>query len=103
MASNPQVSPETVSAHIKLSGPDWELQTAMSVPKGLTQPRQLLPVAQAFADKVVDAAVQASESQGQKISCKKGCGACCRQLVPISETEAHNIHEVVEALPEPRR
>jgi Fe-S-cluster containining protein len=73
------------------------------VPKGPTRLRQLLPAAQAFADKVIDAAVQASEAQGEKVSCKKGCGACCRQLVPIAETEAYHIRDVVEALPEPRR
>src|SRR5262249_44693347 len=37
------------------------------------------------------------------ISCKAGCGACCRQLVPISEVEARNIGELVNSLPEPRR
>ena len=93
----------TVTANIVLSGPDWELHTKVSVPKGPTRLRQLLPAAQAFADKVVDAAVRTSEALGEKISCKKGCGACCRQLVPIAETEARHIREVVEALPEPRR
>ena len=104
MANNPQLpTDEVVTANIALSGPDWELRTKVEVPTGPTSVRQLLPAAQAFADKVVDAAVQASEAQGQKISCKKGCGACCRQLVPIAETEARHIHDVVEALPEPRR
>ncbi|MGE0826405.1 MAG: YkgJ family cysteine cluster protein [Candidatus Binatia bacterium] len=103
MEHEPQNAPEMVTANIKLAGPDWEMQTAISVPKGPTSSRQLLPVAQAFADKVVDAAIQASESQGAKISCKKGCGACCRQLVPIAETEAHHIRDVITALPEPRR
>lgn len=104
MASNTQFPTDDIAtANITLSGPDWELQTKISVPTGPTQVRQLLPAAQAFADKVVQAAVQASEAQGKKISCTKGCGACCRQLVPISETEARHIHDVVEALPEPRR
>ena len=47
--------------------------------------------------------MQEIETRGGKISCCKGCGACCRQLVPISETEAQSIAELVESLPEPRR
>lgn len=87
-----------------LSGPDWRLQTTTSVPKGPTRLRQLLPIAQSFADTVVvDAAVRAVEEQGRKISCEKGCGACCRQLVPIAETEARYVHDVVTNLPESRR
>ena len=42
-------------------------------------------------------------ARGEAISCKAGCGACCRQLVPVSETEAHHLRDVVEAMPEPRR
>lgn len=103
MAKDEQDSTTVVTANIKLSGPDWELQTKMSVPQGETHIRQLLPAAQAFADAVVGAAINVSESRGEKISCKKGCGACCRQLVPIAETEARHIREVIEALPEPRR
>jgi len=40
---------------------------------------------------------------GAEISCQKGCGACCRQLVPLAEIEAYEIAETVEAFPEPRR
>ena len=35
---------------------------------------------------LVNAVVGAAEA-GRTISCRKGCGACCRQLVPISRTE----------------
>ncbi|MFN3329778.1 MAG: YkgJ family cysteine cluster protein, partial [Pyrinomonadaceae bacterium] len=42
-------------------------------------------------------------AKGEKISCKKGCGACCRQPVPISETEALEIAYIVEHLPSKKR
>ncbi|HMJ09696.1 MAG TPA: YkgJ family cysteine cluster protein, partial [Pyrinomonadaceae bacterium] len=51
----------------------------------------------------VDASVDAVESQGEAISCKAGCGACCRQPVPISEVEVYQIAELVRSMPEPRR
>jgi Fe-S-cluster containining protein len=48
-------------------------------------------------------AVQQEKEEGYAISCKAGCGACCRQLVPISELEAHQLKELVGQMPEPRR
>jgi Fe-S-cluster containining protein len=103
MEKDIQNSAETVTANVKISGPDWDLQTMVSVPQGPTGVRDLLPLAQSFSDAVVNAVVKTNEENGQKISCTKGCGACCRQLVPITETEARHIRTVVERLPEPRR
>jgi Fe-S-cluster containining protein len=37
---------------------------------------------------------------GRTISCKAGCGACCRQLVPISVFEAEALAAWVRTLPE---
>jgi Fe-S-cluster containining protein len=73
------------------------------VPAGRVRPRRLLPVVRALAETVVDRSIRRAESEGRTISCRAGCGACCRQLVPISRTEAHGIRELVESLPEPRR
>ena len=49
---------------------------------------------------VVGVAVEDAVAEGETISCKKGCGACCRQLVPISQVEARRIRDLVEAMPE---
>ena len=48
-------------------------------------------------------AVVAAAEAGKAISCHKGCGACCRQLVPISRTEGERLVTLVDAMPEPRR
>jgi Fe-S-cluster containining protein len=94
---------ELVTAKLQLTGPDWELRTAMSVPAGPTRLGELLPMIQEFADAVVGSTRRETEARGEKISCQKGCGACCRQLVPIAEAEARHLHALVERLPEPRR
>jgi Fe-S-cluster containining protein len=73
------------------------------VTTGPTTPPHLLPVLQSLTDAIVQSAVQAARAQGHSISCKNGCGACCRQLVPIPPTEAHRIRDLVNELPEPRR
>jgi Fe-S-cluster containining protein len=98
-----QEAAESVTAEVTLGTPDWQMQVKVTVPTGPTRLRQMLPMVQSLADRVVGGAVQASQAEGQQISCKKGCGACCRQLVPISEIEARNLRDVVDALPEPRR
>jgi Fe-S-cluster containining protein len=50
----------------------------------------------------VNAVVEAAE-MGKAISCRKGCGACCRQLVPVSRTEGERLLRIVEAMPAERR
>lgn len=41
---------------------------------------------------------QASE-EGRTRSCKTGCAACCRMLVPLSPPEAYALMEFIHALP----
>lgn len=46
---------------------------------------------------------RAAARKGAAVSCDKGCGACCRQLVPVSPPEAVMLRELVESLDEPRK
>jgi Fe-S-cluster containining protein len=73
------------------------------VPAEATSPRRLLPVVRELAEMIVAEGVRRATEQGLAVSCRAGCGACCRQLVPISRTEARALLELVDALPEPRR
>src|SRR5579884_289598 len=91
------------TATIKFSIAGDEIETQVTVPRGPTSPRTLLPFFRAVAEAVVDRGVRQAELAGAQVSCRKGCGACCRQLVPIAPSEAHQIGDVVEAMPEPRR
>jgi Fe-S-cluster containining protein len=76
---------------------------AASVPVGAVALEELLPVFRMVTDAVVKISVKSVEQHGGSISCRKGCGACCRQAVPVSLPEARRIAALVEALPEPRR
>jgi Fe-S-cluster containining protein len=99
MSSDQDASPQTINVNVEFAGPEWRLQTTMSVPAEPIALKEMLPLFFSFADAVMSAAANGVEQSGEKISCKKGCGACCRQLVPISETEAHWIAELVDRLP----
>ena len=91
----------SIAFHIK--GPEFNLQATVSVPAGLARPADLLPLAQGLSDRVVQETARAVENLGHRISCRKGCGACCSNLVAISEVEARRIAEVVDEMPEPRQ
>jgi Fe-S-cluster containining protein len=91
------------TARIALKIAGRPLQLTLQVPEAPARRSALLPVFRQVADAVVDIAVERTEAEGARISCRKGCGACCRQLVPIAEPEAHALVTLVAALPQPRR
>ena len=63
----------------------------------------LLPALRTTADAFVAYGAELSAMKGRSVSCAKGCGACCRQLVPLAHAEARRIAALLEELPEPRR
>jgi Fe-S-cluster containining protein len=91
----------TVDVDFAVSG--QRVHGRIPVPRGPTSPRDLLPAIRGIAETIVAAGVKAAEARGESVSCRAGCGACCRQLVPITEVEARLLAELVEALPEPRQ
>jgi Fe-S-cluster containining protein len=64
---------------------------------------ELLPILQQFDNEVVTLAEEESARTGKKISCCAGCGACCRQLVPVAPAEARRLAALVASMDEPRR
>lgn len=75
----------------------------MAVPSGPVTFEDVLPILHGLTDFVAAQAVTAAEAAGRSISCRAGCGACCRQLVPISQAEARALAALVAAMPERRR
>lgn len=65
---------------------------------------ELLPALRALDNAVVDRAVESVEADGERVSCARGCAACCkRQPVPVSPPEALALSRLVDRMPEPRR
>jgi Fe-S-cluster containining protein len=94
---------EPRTARVVLGLPAGEIELGLEVPPGLTRVDQLLPMARALTEHIVELTVIQVEEEGRKISCRAGCGACCGQLVPIGEAEARGVRDLVESLPEPQR
>jgi Fe-S-cluster containining protein len=94
---------DTATATIEFTVSGVPIHAEITVPTGPTRPSALLPMFNELAETIVRVGVDAAESRGERVSCQKGCGACCRQLVPISEIEATRLGEVIRELPEARR
>ena len=82
---------------------DQEVEMEMTLPQGPTRLGTLLPVFRRVSDSLVELSARRAEEQGRKVSCAKGCGACCRQIVPLAEVDARAVARLVDELPEPRR
>ena len=92
---------KTGQVTLSVNGVKFEME--MTVPVKPVKPTRMLPIFQAMTSSFVDFEVGETEKRGKKISCKAGCGACCRQAVPLAEIEAYRIAELVENMEEPRR
>ncbi|HEV2323939.1 MAG TPA: YkgJ family cysteine cluster protein [Terracidiphilus sp.] len=79
------------------------LQVRAQLPEGPVRPGVLLPILQRLSNSMTDLAVLAANQLGEQLSCREGCGACCRQAVPISPVEARAIAEWLGEQPEERR
>ena len=77
---------------------DLRIVHAITVPNAAVPAAEVVPALQGLVNAVVEAA-----EMGKAISCRKGCGACCRQLVPVSRTEGERLLRIVEAMPAERR
>ena len=95
--------PEVVTAQVEMNLAGTQVQFTLTVPRAPVPPGSILPILHMLSEAVQNGVAEALESGGKRISCRAGCGACCRQLVPITEIEARRLAELVESLPEPRR
>jgi Fe-S-cluster containining protein len=79
------------------------IKIKLQVPTTLSPPESLLPTLHTLASKVSEFAFEDAKREGKPITCAAGCGACCRQCVPLSVSEARAITKVVDNMPEPRQ
>jgi Fe-S-cluster containining protein len=86
------------TATLRLTMGTLKVTHAITVPNSPVPATDIVPALQGLVNAVVEAA-----EAGQAVSCRKGCGACCRQLVPVSRTEGERLLEVIDALPAERR
>ena len=94
---------EWVSGKVELSMDGTPFEMTFRVPAKKLKLRRMLPVFQKMSDTFNNIGIASLDANGKSISCRAGCGACCRQLVPLSEAEAFDLRALVDDMPEPRR
>src|SRR4029077_4406720 len=88
---------------VALNTPAGRLTTAIDVPTAFIPITAIVPVTRRLGEEAAQLEVRQTIEAGQTISCRMGCAACCRMLVPLSAPEAFALREYVEQLPEDRR
>ncbi len=95
-----ETPPPSITVPFQLSLTEGRIAGQATVPSGLVTITQMLPSLQQLASNLINATVEAAAAQGIEISCRKGCGACCSQLVVISLFEAEFLANWIRSLPE---
>lgn len=94
---------ELATGQLTLVLDDGSIDLALTVPAGRCATEEVLPILHGLTDLFVARGKARSEAAGREISCRAGCGTCCRQLVPIAASEARALAAFVAAMPEPRQ
>jgi Fe-S-cluster containining protein len=81
-------SPKSVTVNFKVALGDGAFSASATVPEGPCNLTEILPVLQSLDDSLLSAVTEQLAEANLSISCKAGCGACCRQMVPLSIFEA---------------
>jgi Fe-S-cluster containining protein len=104
MPGNQETQPRGVgTAQFTLNVQGARLEVRTQLPEGPVRPAALLPVLQDLSNALTDLTVHNASRREVQLSCHEGCGACCRQAVPITPVEARVLAEWLDALPEERR
>ncbi|HTZ90221.1 MAG TPA: YkgJ family cysteine cluster protein [Alloacidobacterium sp.] len=102
MRDTPEPS-STVEVAFSLCIGEGTLNASLTVPAGKTTLTELLPILQNFDSGMIDRVVGEATDAGHPVSCRKGCGACCRQMVPLSIFEAEFLSNWFSTLPAERQ
>jgi len=88
----------------EIGTPEGKIQTTLAIPAEPIRLSDLARLVLPLDDQLVGLSLKKQlPVLGGKVSCAKGCNACCNQLVPISAAEAFMLHDYVSALPESKQ
>lgn len=88
---------------IALNTPAGRLTTALDVPTGFVPITAIVRVMERLGEEAAALEERGARERGHTISCRMGCAACCRMLVPLSVPEAFVLQDHVAHLPADRQ
>jgi len=99
----PRVMSTPISIPITLATPAGPLTVTVVSTEDKVPIPTVMGSASALSNALNTAAIGLAERHGHPIQCGQGCGACCRQLVPVSPIEAFALSAALQALPDEKR
>ena len=88
---------------ISVTTPAGPVTTTVEVSTGFVPVTQIVPLLRRLGAQAQALEQDRTTASGLRISCARGCAACCRMLVPVSAPEAFALRDMVATLPEARR
>lgn len=93
----------TLSATVRVTIDGEPVLVTFELPSAEVCLHELVPAIHGLTDLMTELASEGVAREGRSVSCRAGCGACCRQPVPVTESEAIRLAALVDEMPEPRR
>jgi Fe-S-cluster containining protein len=88
---------------ISLNTPAGQVTTGVGVPTGFVPIASIVPMMRDLGQQAQTLEQQRLIASGHVISCKKGCSACCRMMVPVSAPEAFALEQAFAQYEEPTK
>jgi len=88
---------------IEVKTPVGSVSVSAEAPTSFVPITAIVPLMRRVGEEAQSLEQQHAKAAGGQVSCRMGCAACCRMLVPVSPPEAFALKELVEELPAPRR
>jgi Fe-S-cluster containining protein len=88
---------------IALNTPAGQLTTALDVPTDFVPITAIVPLSRRLGEEAGRLEIHLAAERGQAVSCRMGCAACCRMLVPLSPPEAFALRDYIGQLPDAQR
>jgi Fe-S-cluster containining protein len=82
---------------VEINTPDGPLRGKVKVDLGPMRLSELVSTAHELTMVLSTRANRKQEAMGKPISCRAGCGACCRQMVPMSPPEAFHLMDLIDS------
>jgi len=87
-----------IEREVEMPTPDGVMRGKVAVTAGPMRLTGLVQTALALTNALVGRAIAAEADGGRSLSCRPGCGACCRHMVPVSPPEAFHLMDRFAAI-----
>lgn len=84
---------------VSLQTPAGPIATEISVPTGFVPVTSIVPLMRSLGEQAQVLEEHHASLSGQLVSCRNGCAACCRMLVPLAPPEVFTLQASIERLP----